>query len=131
MVAPVPTDHRDAARGRSSPSPIYLLGINPPVGVTDDELEVFNDFYSNVHLPEVADRRHALRAERYELQREVRAPYQGTPRFLAIYEVDEGSASNRRHTGPPYAKGPEVWQRHTTPWRLWYRRLTAGNANAS
>ena len=94
--------------------------------MTDDELAVFNDFYTNVHLPEVAERRHALRAERYELVREVRAPYQGAPRFLAVYEVDEESASHRRHTGPPYEKGPEVWQRHKTPWRLWFHRLAGG-----
>ncbi len=105
---------------------IYLLGVNPPPGLTDDELAVFNDFYTNVHLTEVAERRHALRAERYELVREVRAPYQGAPRFLAIYEVDEESASHRRHTGPPYEKGPEVWQRHKTPWRLWFHRLDGG-----
>jgi hypothetical protein len=107
-----------------APYAIYLLGVNPPAGLTDEELDVFNEFYTNVHLPEVAERRHALRAARYELLREVRAPYQGAPQFLAAYEVDEDGASNRRHVGPPYAKGPEVWQRHKTPWRLWYRRLT-------
>jgi hypothetical protein len=105
------------------PYAIYLLGVNPPDEMTDEELEVFNDFYTNVHLPEVAERRHALRAERYELVREVRAPYNGAPRFVAIYEVDEEAASRRRHTGPPYATGPEVWQGHKTPWRLWYRVL--------
>ena len=107
-----------------APFGIYLLGVNPPADATDVDLEVFNDFYTNVHLPEVAERRHAERAVRYELVREVKPPYQGAPRFLAVYEVDEEAASNRRHTGPPYAKGPEVWQRHKTPWRLWYRRLT-------
>jgi hypothetical protein len=106
-----------------APYAIYLLGVNPPAGATDEELDAFNEFYTNVHLPEVAERRHALRAVRYELVREVRPPYKGAPRFLAVYEVDEQAASNRRHTGPPYATGPEVWQRHTTPWRLWYRRL--------
>ena len=113
-----------------APYAIYLLGVNPPPGVTDEELVVFNDFYTNVHLPEVAERRHALRAERYEIVREVRAPYQGAPRFLAVYEVDEEAASQRRHTGPPYAKGPEVWQGHKTPWRLWYRRLMADDGGA-
>jgi hypothetical protein len=108
---------------RVAPYAIYLLGVNPPVGTTGDDLDVFNDFYTNVHMPEVAERRHALRAVRYELVREVRPPYQGAPQFLAVYEVDEQAASNRRHVGPPYATGPEVWQRHTTPWRLWYRRL--------
>jgi hypothetical protein len=107
------------------PHAIYLLGVNPPESVTDEELEAFNDFYTNVHLVEVAERRHALRAVRYELVREVKAPYQGPARFLATYAVDEAGASNRRHVGPPYSSGPEVWQRHTTPWRLWYRRLAS------
>ncbi len=106
-----------------APYGIYLLGVDPPADATDDDLDVFNDFYTNVHLPEVAGRRHALRAARYELVREVKPPYQGAPRFLAVYEVDEAGATDRRHSGPPYAKGPEVWQRHKTPWRLWYRRL--------
>jgi hypothetical protein len=109
------------------PYAIYLLGVNPPSDATDADLETFNDFYTNVHLPEVAERRHALRAVRYELVREIRPPYQGAPRFLAVYEVDEAGASNRRHSGPPYTSGPDVWQRHKTPWRLWYRRLAAGD----
>jgi hypothetical protein len=108
------------------PYAIYLLGVNPPDDATPAELEVFNEFYNTVHLPEVVERRRALRAVRYELVEEVRAPYQGAPRFLAAYEVDEESASNRRHHGPPYSSGPDVWQRHKTPWRLWYRRLVGG-----
>lgn len=114
-----------------APFAIYLLGVNPPPGATPQELEVFNDFYTNVHLPEVAERRHARRALRYELVREIRRPYPTAPQFLAVYEVDEESASHRRHVGPPYATGPEVWQRHTTPWRLWYRRIdVASDATA-
>lgn len=105
------------------PYAIYLLGVNPPEDVSDADLATFNDFYTNVHLVEVAERRHALRAVRYELIEEIKAPYLGAPRYLAVYEVDESSASHRRHVGPPYSAGPEVWQRHTTPWRLWYRRL--------
>jgi hypothetical protein len=61
---------------------------------------------------------------RYELTNAIKPPYQGAPRFLAAYEVDEDGASHRRHVGPPYSSGPEVWQRHTTPWRLWYRVLS-------
>jgi hypothetical protein len=114
------------------PFAIYLLGVNPPPDATEDELGLFNDFYTNVHLPEVAERRHALRATRHELLREIRPPYNGSPRFLAVYEVDEKSASNRRHAGPPYSTGPDVWQRHTTPWRLWYRLLApAGEATSA
>ncbi len=91
--------------------------------MSDAELATFNDFYTNVHLVEVAERRNALRAVRYELLEEVQPPYLGAPRYLAVYEVDESSASHRRHVGPPYSRGPAVWQRHTTPWRLWYRRV--------
>jgi hypothetical protein len=110
---------------KEKPFAIYLLGVNPPADVSANDLDVFNDFYSNVHLLEVAQRRRASRAVRYELVEEVRAPYRGAPRYLATYEVDEVSASHRRHLGPSYSAGPEVWQRHTTPWRLWYRRLEA------
>ncbi len=106
-----------------APHAIYLLGVDPPDGATVEQLEIFNAFYTDVHLPEVAERRHALRAERYELERAVRPPYRGPPRYLAVYEVDQEGATNRRHQGPPYTRGPDVWQRHTTPWRLWYRRL--------
>jgi hypothetical protein len=111
-------------RAGLAPYAIYLLGVNPPPDATVEELVVFNDFYTNVHLEEVAERRNALRAERYELVTEIRPPYQGAPRFLASYEVDEAGAANRRHIGPPYSKGPDIWQRHKTPWRLWYRVLS-------
>jgi hypothetical protein len=111
-----------------APFAIYLLGVDPPPDATDEDLVVFNDFYTTVHLPEVAERRHALRAVRYELVRAIRPPYQGAPRYLAVYEVDEESAANRRHTGPKYSSGPDVWQRHTTLWRLWYRRLDPAEA---
>lgn len=106
-----------------APFAIYLLGVNPPADATEAELEVFNDFYTSVHLREVAERRHALRAERHERVRVLHSPAKGAPRYLAIYEVDEAGASQRRHVGPPYSAGPAVWQRHTTPWRLWYRRI--------
>lgn len=107
------------------PYAIYLLGVNPPKDVSNSDMVTFNDFYTNVHLVEVAERRHALRATRYELKEEIKAPYLGAPRFLAVYEVDEASATQRRHVGPPYSTGPEVWRGHSTPWRLWYRRLGA------
>jgi hypothetical protein len=113
----------ETAPATQRPYAIYLLGVNPPDDVSGTDLATFNDFYTNVHLVEVAERRRALRAVRYELIEEVKAPYLGAPRYLAVYEVDESSAAQRRHVGPPYSAGPEVWQRHTTPWRLWYRRL--------
>ena len=108
---------------QEAPFAIYLLGVDPPAGAAEEDLEVFNDFYTNVHLPEVAERHRALRGSRYELVDAIQPPFQGAPRYLAVYEVDEESAANRRHSGPKYASGPDIWRRHTTPWRLWYRRL--------
>lgn len=105
------------------PYGMYLVGVNAPAGIDASGLEEFNEFYTNVHVPEVAERRHCLRATRYELYRELIRPPQGSPQFLAIYEVDEKAAKNTRHIGGPYSRGPEVWRKHTTPWRLWYRQL--------
>jgi hypothetical protein len=106
-----------------APYAIYMLGVNPPPKLSASERDAFNDFYTNVHMPEVAARRRCLRATRYELHRELRSPERGSPQFLAVYELDERAAAVRRHVGGAYAPGPDVWRRHTTPWRLWYRRL--------
>jgi hypothetical protein len=117
----------ETAPRQSMPHAIYLLGVNPPDGLSSDELAEFNRFYTDVHLREVAERRHALRAVRYELADEIKPPYPSAPSYLAAYELDADSAAVRRHTGPAYSPGPTVWQQHTTPWRLWYLlRSSAG-----
>ncbi len=117
----------ETAPRQSVPHAIYLLGVNPPDGLSPDELADFNRFYTDVHLREVAERRHALRAVRYELADEIKPPYPSAPSYLAAYELDADSAAVRRHTGPAYSPGPTVWQKHTTPWRLWYLlRSSAG-----
>jgi hypothetical protein len=108
------------------PYAIYLLGVNPPTDASAGDIVVFEDFYVDVHVREVAERRKALRAVPHKLVDVVRPPYNGAPYFLTAYELEEASASVRRHVGPPYSRGPEVWQRHSTPWRLWYRRLSVG-----
>jgi len=110
----------ETAPRQSAPYAIYLLGVNPPDGLSPEELAEFNSFYTDVHLREVAERRHALRAVRYERVEVIKPPYPSAPSYLAAYELDEASAAVRRHTGPAYSRGPAVWQQHTTPWRLWY-----------
>jgi hypothetical protein len=109
------------------PYAIYLLGVNPPTDASPEDLVVFEDFYVDVHVREVAERRKALQAVPHKLVEVIKDPYKGAPTCLTAYELDEASASIRRHVGPPYSRGPEVWQRHSTPWRLWYRRLTVGD----
>jgi hypothetical protein len=105
------------------PFAVYLLGVNPPPDATEEDRRAFEEFYVGVHVPEVAERRQALRAVPHALVDVAKAPYRGAPAFLTAYEMDERAAAVRRHVGPPYRAGPEVWQRHTTPWRLWYRRI--------
>lgn len=116
------------SRGESGPPPyaIYLLGVNPPTNASPEDLIVFEKFYVDVHVREVAERRNALRAVPHTLVDVVKPPYKGAPTFLTAYELDEASASVRRHVGPPYSPGPDVWQRHSTPWRLWFKRLGVG-----
>ena len=72
----------ETAPATQRPYAIYLLGVNPPDNVSGMDLATFNDFYTNVHLVEVAERRHALRAVRYELIEEVRLPIWGLPGTL-------------------------------------------------
>ena len=67
----------ETAPAEVAPFAIYLLGVDPPADATDEDLEVFNDFYTNVHLPEVAERRRALRAVRYELVEAVKTALSG------------------------------------------------------
>jgi hypothetical protein len=113
----------ETAPALNRPFAIYMVGVDPPPGLDASGMEEFNEFYTNVHVPEVARRRRSLRASRYELLKELLVPPEGRPQFLAIYEVDEKGASVTRHIGGGYTRGPEVWRKHKTPWRLWYRLL--------
>jgi hypothetical protein len=105
------------------PHAIYLVGVNPPRAISDEERETFIEFYTSVHVPEVAKRRHCTRATVYELSRELLAPNEGAPQFLGAYEVADAAKVVTRHVGFGYSRGPAVWEKHKTPWRLWYRRL--------
>jgi hypothetical protein len=105
------------------PHAIYLVGVNPPPGITDEDRATFVEFYTSVHVPEVAKRRHCTRATVYELDRELVRPNEGSPQFLGAYEVADAASVVTRHVGFGYTKGPSVWEKHKTPWRLWYRRM--------
>jgi hypothetical protein len=110
------------------PYAIYMVGVDPPPDIDAAGLDEFNEFYTSVHVPEVLKRRRGLRATRYELFRELLQPAEGYPRFMATYEVDEKATANTRHIGGGYSRGPDVWKRHKTPWRLWYRLLPEGGS---
>jgi hypothetical protein len=105
------------------PYAIYLVGVNPPAGISDEDRAAFIEFYTSVHVPEVAKRRHCTRSTLYELDRELLHPNEGAPQFLGAYEVADAAAVVTRHVGFGYSRGPSVWEKHKTPWRLWYRNV--------
>jgi hypothetical protein len=105
------------------PHAIYMVGVNPPPGINDEDRATFLEFYTNVHVPEVAKRRRCTRATVFELDRELLSPKEGSPQFLGIYEVADAASVVTRHVGFGYARGPSVWEKHKTAWRLWYRRV--------
>ena len=110
---------------------IWLIGMNVPPGTDEVGLQQFNDFYTNVHIPEVVAMGGFARGSRYELYRQFRHPDSGAPRFLAIYEGDEAAlqALTERRAGagsrPALSSGPPSWEAHDTRWRLWYRRTSS------
>ena len=90
-----------AETGPSSAPPhaIYMVGVNPPSGMSDDERATFVEFYTSVHVREVAKRRHCTRATVYELDRELLRPKEGSPEFLGVYEVEDAASVVTRHVG--------------------------------
>ena len=116
----------EAGSLEEAPYSIFLVGIDPPESAADEDVKEFNDFYTNIHLPEVMAASNYGRGTRYELARAFVHPQPGCPRYLANYETDEltGKQLEANPPGPrSLSVGPEVWQQHTTPWRLIYNRI--------
>lgn len=110
------------------PEIVQMNGIDPPVGIDEVGLRVFNEFDSGTHMLEVKARMRYSRASRYELSREFSHQPPGCPRFVTIYEgdADAAEAIDAGFNGDPdsqISRGPEVWQQRTAPWRLTYRRI--------
>jgi hypothetical protein len=116
----------DGELGASGAPYLYCVGMNVPPGTDAVGLKEFNDFYTNTHVPEVVALSNFIRGTRYELCREFRHPAPGSPRFLAVYEGDEGALSTRAERranpglGGRLSSGPPSWEAHDTLWRLMY-----------
>jgi hypothetical protein len=120
------------AEGELSPKAapyLYFVAMNVPPDTDAQGLAEFNEFYTNTHVPEVVAANRFLSGARYELYRALLHPDPGAPRFLAVYEADEGSlaaqAERRDNAGayPALSSGPPAWEAHDTLWRLQYRRI--------
>jgi hypothetical protein len=107
---------------------LYFVCMNVPPDTDAQGLQEFNDFYTNVHVPEVVDISAFQSGTRFELEREFLHPAPGCPQFLAVYEANEDSMARRaeRAANPEKYKlssGPPTWEAHDTFWRLTYRRI--------
>ena len=112
------------------PHAIYLVGMNVPKDTDEAGLSEFNEFYANVHVPEVIAFLGFRNGTRFELHREFDHPAPGCPRFCAAYEADEDATGFllRRDAGsasgaPTLSSGPTTWEKHDTLWRLVYCRI--------
>jgi hypothetical protein len=103
--------------------------MDVPEGTTDQGLREFDEFYTQIHVPEVVAVSKFLRGTRYELHHCFRHPEPGSPRFLAVYEGTDESLDARAArardpgTAVPLSSGPPTWEGHVTAWRLLYRRI--------
>lgn len=113
------------------PTPyMYWVGVNLPADITPAEEQEFNDFYTNVHMPEVVGLNDGfVRAARYQLTHpDPRGDF--GPRYLAIYEMDSEEAAlgyiKRNDTGfrQPFTPGPRGFKEMQGMWRLMWGRLT-------
>ena len=96
-----------------------MVGMNVPADTDAAGLAEFNEFYTNIHVPEVMAIRGYSRGTRLELHRAFLHPEPGCPRFCAVYETDPNAKPGRR----PLSSGPPTWEKHDTLWRLAYRRV--------
>ena len=116
----------------------YWVGMDIPVDTSAADVAAFNDFYSNVHKPEVlAGNPGFLRGRRYELAQDDTRGARG-PRFIAAYDIESKEAAQlyiSRNDGPAsgrpvYSDGPAAWQQRNTKWRLMWQHVLNNPAAA-
>ena len=116
----------------------YWVGMDIPADTSAADVAAFNDFYSNVHKPEVlAGNPGFLRGRRYELAQDDTRGARG-PRFIAAYDIENKEAAQlyiTRNDGPAsgrpvYSDGPAAWQKRSTKWRLMWQHVLNNPAAA-
>lgn len=105
----------------SSKPYLRLVGTDLPSTTATEDLEEFDRFYSETHMPEVMVLRQYVRGSRYKLHRDLGHPPPGAPQFVAAYEGDEASRSgNGRPAGARTQReltaGPPVWASRKVRW---------------
>jgi hypothetical protein len=115
----------------------YWIGIDTDAKVTPAELDEFNRFYDDVHVPEVLDANPGVTGvTRFELDRpDPRGDF--GPRWLAAYHLNGSDAVDGylRRNGPDatdrpaYTAGPGPWATMTPRWRMIWERKVVLDAN--
>jgi hypothetical protein len=113
---------------------MFVVGMNVPDDTPPEGMREFNDFYTNIHVPEVMRWGGYASGLRFERFREFQHPAPGCPRFLAIYQGDQAAteASQQRSFGSSsprpssvrFTDGPPTWERHDTLWRHVYKTIS-------
>ncbi|QXJ21164.1 hypothetical protein AGRA3207_001990 [Actinomadura graeca] len=110
---------------------LLVAGVDPPSGATDAELAEFTDFYDTGHIPDILRHGGYRSYARYEKVADLPSAFRDHPRFCSVYttdvprdEADPESALAKAGRAGLLSRGPEVWQRRTTRWRLWFTPLT-------
>lgn len=104
---------------------VRFIAMSPPDDATDQEVDEWNSFYTEVHVREAMQRRHWTRATRWECQAAPLHPHPGSPRFVVLYEATgftDVPESDVAALGP-WTEGPTIWKRNVTSWVLDYRTI--------
>lgn len=106
-----------------TPDRIFVVGIDPAPGCSPTELEEFDTFYRETHVPEVVEYCGFAAGTRLDLHEALLHPDPpGCPRFSAVYEgalPPPGTVSLDQ-----YSSGPPSWEQRVTKWRLCYQLVT-------
>jgi hypothetical protein len=117
---------REGEIGGNGADFIRMIAMTPAPGTDEKGLKEFNDFYNDIHVPEVLKNGGWVRGTRYQLYREFVHDEPGAPQYLAVYEGDASTKAfqdARKGGGPSPIVGPPSWEGRTTLWRLNYRRV--------
>jgi hypothetical protein len=119
---------------KEMPDSLFIVGMTPAADADETGIRAFNDFYTNIHVPEVMTSHSSSHGTRFELLRAFKHLGSTSPRYVAIYELDAQStaAIESEAAGGPAAfpmassnvsVGPPAWEHRNTAWRLFYRRV--------
>lgn len=108
---------------------MYLVGMSEASHATNAEIEKFNTFYNDIHVPEVLAGYGFVSGARYQCLREFLHPAPSAPHYVAMYGIQDSAAAQAFMAsrlapdpiGSGFSEGPPTWQNRDTKWRLTYK----------